>query len=207
MELLVSTEEDIRRWISRAQGGDRKAFEELTRFYAPRLASHIRKRLGPGLGAAADVDDVLQETYLRGLRGIDRFRAEGDDSFLRWLKGIALNVVLETASRARRDPLASPVDDAPARDLAPSRSLQRKERFDRLQDALEVLSPEHRRVIVLARLEKLPVKEIARRMDRSPAAVSMLLLRALEKLKAAFGETDSFRLPPWELKRGGGDHE
>ena len=33
------------------------------------------------------------------------------------------------------------------------------------------------------------------RMERTPVAVSGLLLRALHKLRAAFGDTESFALP------------
>jgi RNA polymerase sigma factor (sigma-70 family) len=64
---------------------------------------------------------------------------------------------------------------------------------------LDGLSPEYREVIVLARLKGLRIKEIALRMNRSENAVSLLLSRALAKLKEAFGETESFNLPARRL--------
>jgi RNA polymerase sigma-70 factor (ECF subfamily) len=73
--------------------------------------------------------------------------------------------------------------------------LRREERLQRLEAALRELSPEHREVIVLSRIENLPLAEVAERMERTPVAVSGLLLRALRKLRAAFGETESFALP------------
>jgi hypothetical protein len=41
--------------------------------------------------------------------------------------------------------------------------------------------------------------EIAKRMGRSPNAVAQVLGRALEKLKAEFGDTESLSLPAASL--------
>ena len=49
-------------------------------------------------------------------------------------------------------------------------------------------------MLELARLELLPIAEVARRMGRSESAVKNLLLRATRSLRSSFGETDSFRL-------------
>ena len=68
--------------------------------------------------------------------------------------------------------------------------------MDRLELALEGLSDDHRTVIRLARIEKLPVSEIASRMNRSPSAIRHLLLRGMQKLRESFGpETESLHLP------------
>ncbi|HAK96178.1 MAG TPA: hypothetical protein DCM87_14590, partial [Planctomycetes bacterium] len=78
---------------------------------------------------------------------------------------------------------------------SPSRAARREERFDRLEGALARLPEEHRQVIRLARIEGLPIAEIAVRMNRSAAAVSMLLSRALKRLREGFGDTESMSLP------------
>ena len=86
--------------------------------------------------------------------------------------------------------------------------MRRSERFDRLEEALKTLSPDHRQVITMARVDGLKIKEIAERMNRSPNAVMQLLWRALEKLKASFGETESLHLPDRNLLNDcGGDEE
>ena len=90
-----------------------------------------------------------------------------------------------------------------ADDVSQSRDARRNERFERLQRALDSLSDEHRRVVMLARIEKLPIAEVARRLERSPAATSQLLWRALKKLKESFGSTDSFHLPDRRLEDRG----
>jgi len=83
---------------------------------------------------------------------------------------------------------------------SPSEAVRRDERFDRLEKALEHLSPDHRRVIFLARVQELDTEEVARKMGRTPEAVSMLLYRALLKLRAAFGSTESSGLPQRSLE-------
>ena len=85
--------------------------------------------------------------------------------------------------------------------------MQRGERVDRLKAAMHRLSADHREVIHLARIQKLPFKEIATRMNRSPGAVKVLLLRALRELKRSFGETESLHLPDRSLGLGGGVDE
>jgi DNA-directed RNA polymerase specialized sigma24 family protein len=74
--------------------------------------------------------------------------------------------------------------------------MRRVERFDRLRVAVQSLSPEHRQVVLLARVDRLPIREVARRMHRSVNATTQLLWRAMQKLKASFGDTESFHLPP-----------
>ncbi len=67
----------------------------------------------------------------------------------------------------------------------PSQAFLRKERELELADALARLSPDHREVILLRNLQRLPFDEVARRMDRSRPAAQMLWMRAMSKLQEA----------------------
>lgn len=190
--------------VERARAGDTAAFDALAGGQRPRLAGFIRQRLGEGPGAALEVDDVLQETFLRGFRSLERFEPRGRDSLFRWLAGIAVNVVREEARRAaRQHPRPGLADDAPASSVSQLRRLRREERFDRLTAALDRLPQDYREVIRLTRLEKLSVEEVARRMGRSRQAVRSLLFRALRALRESFGDTESLRLPPRSLGKEG----
>ena len=73
-----------------------------------------------------------------------------------------------------------------------------------MEKALDSLSPEHREVILLARVEGLEIKQIATRLNKSVSAVKGLLFRALKGLKSSFGDTESLGLP--ERKLGGREH-
>jgi RNA polymerase sigma-70 factor (ECF subfamily) len=64
------------------------------------------------LGSSHDAEDAVQETLLRGWRGVDRF--EGRSSLRTWLYSVATNVCLrEIERRGRR---LAPVDLGPASD-------------------------------------------------------------------------------------------
>jgi RNA polymerase sigma-70 factor (ECF subfamily) len=202
---VVNQGRDHRDLAARAAAGDRAAFEALAADCREPLEALVRQRLGKALLGAMSVEDVLQETFLRALRSIQRFEPREERAFLRWLGGIAMNVIREAAARPRHEPLIALEDFEPAAaHVSPSRRLQREERLARLEEALATLSPEHRRVLRLVRLEGLPINETARRLNRSPNAVSHLLLRALRKLRERFGDTESLGLPPRRLRPGRG---
>lgn len=191
--------EDIQLLLEKAREGDRGAFGELAGLCRSYLESVIRRRFGAKPRGTSSMDDVLQETYLRAWASLSKFDPRGQEAFLRWLAGIAVRVVLEAG---RRDGELHFDVDPPAQDPSPSKALQREERFTRLQEALEGLSPDHRRVLQLVRLEGLSMAEAAKRMNRSPNAVSKLLVRALREVRRKFGETDSLALPPRRLEDG-----
>ncbi len=141
---------------------------------------------------------------VRAFRSLGRFRWRGDGSFNAWLCAIARHVVLKAVEHKRQYPELLITDTVEADGPSPSKAMQRHERFDRLKAAMQGLSADHREVIQLARIEKLPFKEIAARMNRSPGAVKVLLLRALRELKRGFGETESLHLPDRSFGLGGG---
>jgi RNA polymerase sigma-70 factor (ECF subfamily) len=201
----MEPQSDTRTLIEKAQRGDRDAFQVLLEAHRDSLDRYVRLRRGAHFLQHVEVEDVLQETITRAFEAIGRFEWRGNGSFLRWMKGIAERVILKLAQRRRRDVLY--LDrDLSARDVSPSKAMRREERFDRFQDALDSLSPDYREVVDLARLQGLGIKEIARRMNRSPKAVAHLVSRALQKLKKAIGETESFSLPPRAIGRGA-DHD
>jgi RNA polymerase sigma factor (sigma-70 family) len=207
MKVNMEPEETLRQWIGQAQAGDRDAFDRLFRRYRHQLEAAVRRRLGGYLRQVIDAEDVLQETFLKAFESIGTYRDQGPDSFLHWLRGIAENLLLYWARQHRRIRELPPDRDVAGSGTSPSRKLRREERFERLQEALSRLSPEHREVILMARVEGLPMLEIARRLERSPAAAKQLLWRAIQKLGESFGETESLHLPPRRLmgEGGGGD--
>lgn len=205
----MSKEQATRSLVDRAQRGDRQAFDELVLDHRDRLLAFISTRLGAGLRQRLEPEDVLQDVLLRAYESIERFEWRGSAALFSWLAGIA-EFRIRDLSRAHQRRPQLPLEIDPAGDeISPSRHFRREERFDRLEQALERLTDDHKRVIRLARIEKLPVSEIARRMDRSPSAIRHLLLRATEKLRDSFGEeTESLHLPAREFKdEGQGGHD
>lgn len=188
--------------LTRAKGGDNDALNALVLPSRERLLAWIGGRLGPRLRAKVDAEDLLQETFVWALRSIKKVEWRGRDYFDQWLFSIAKHVILKEAARHERRPElileCEPAEDGPS----PSHALRRDERFDRLQEAVDRLSPEYRQVIELARIHRVPVKEIAARMNRSADAISQLLLRALKKLRDTLSDTESLSLPDRALDFG-----
>src|SRR6476469_8325855 len=77
-----ATDEDL---VERARGGDEEAFTELVRRYSPALLRLARTYVP----SQAVAEDVVQETWLGVLRGLDRF--EGRSAFRTWLFRILVN--------------------------------------------------------------------------------------------------------------------
>ncbi len=201
------------RLFSEAQRGDRAAFDEIVLRYTSVVECRIRSEVGTLLEQRTEMDDLLQETFLRAYQSIGQFRGSTEETFQRWLATIAQHVVQDQARRLcsqkadvhREISLSQPVPisesgdgelaaSLEAKGVSPSRTLRNKERIEHLNKALDTLAPLDREVIVLTRLEGLPVKDVAKRLGRTPNDTSVLLLRALLKLKAVLRRRDDLRL-------------
>ncbi|MFG2873766.1 RNA polymerase sigma-70 factor [Streptomyces sp. NPDC048337] len=136
------------------------------------------------LGAAADAEDVLQESWLRWA-GVDRSRVGDARAYLvRVVTRQALNR-LRTLSRSREEyvgewlpePLLTSPDVAEDVELAESVSMA-------VLTVLETLGPPERAVFVLREVFEMPYGEIARAVGKSPAAVRQIARRAREHVSA-----------------------
>src|SRR2546425_3985639 len=91
--------------IAAWRDGDEQAAAELVGRHARPLARFLA-----GAGAPdADVDDLVQETFIRAFRSVDRFR--GQCQFRTWLLTIGSNVLKDFGRRASRRKVL-PLDEA-----------------------------------------------------------------------------------------------
>ncbi len=194
-----------------------EALGRLLERFRPGLRALVQIQLGPSLRRREDVDDLVQQVCLNASQSLGGFKWLHDESFPRWLSGIALNVIKNRArywkagihgggkapasfSVLRERGGMNPNEVALARTVTPMRAMAREERFERLVRAIESLSPDQRQAILLARIEGLPLQEVGVRMERSRDAVSMLIRRAVEQLRMFFRETSSLGLPDRNLR-------
>lgn len=175
----------------RAKGGDAAAMSELLQRYLPQLHAFVRLRLDAVVRARESSMDVVQSVCRELLAARDRFEFRGEDRFRAWLFTSALNKILEKQRfhrLAKRD--AGREQSAPLGEesalavslLTPSLVAMGRETARALESALDALSPEHREVITLARIVRLPHKVIAEVMGRREDAVRQLLARAMVRL-------------------------
>lgn len=198
------TREDSERLLLRARSGDRKAFEELCKACSDSLAAWIRSHLGRGARTKVEPEDILQETLLRAFERIGIFRGKDERAFFNWLASISEHLIWNVTQK-RSPQYSSLVFEPQDTGISPSGNLRRKERLERLKASLATLKPDQRTALLLSKIDGLSVKQIARRMDRSDAAVKQLLSRGLKELRHRFGDTASLHLPDAALDGGESD--
>lgn len=187
------------RLIEKARQGDRSALAALFDSHAQRLLASVRAELGERARQRLESQDVMQEVYLDALRSIDRFVDRGSDSFLVWLRRIAVNRICDvdrrnfkTLKRGREarmgdlgadESMMGLLDIVSASMTSPSQAVDRTDRVQRLRRALIDLDEDHRRVIHYRYLQQLSVADTAARMGRSDRAIRSLSVRALLRLR------------------------
>jgi RNA polymerase sigma-70 factor, ECF subfamily len=158
---------------------DPQDFAPLYGRYVDAVYRYCYRRLG-GREAA---EDATSAVFAKALAALPAYR---DGSFLGWLFAIAHNVVADVHRRRRPEgPLAAvgdPVDAAPTPEEAALAADERRS----VRALLATLPTDQRRVLEL-RLAGLTGAEIAAVLGRSVAAVKMLQLRAMTRLRADLG--------------------
>ncbi|GGV47973.1 RNA polymerase sigma factor [Streptomyces griseoflavus] len=167
-----------------AADGDRRAFEELYRRYAPWLTARMRSRCAD----AGIVDDVVQETFLAVWRGTARYREEtaGADA-AGWLWRIASRRLVDALRGAgARGRLRQALARLRYRDEASAeeRVLAGVEHGD-LAGALVRLSPELRAVLQATVVDGLTTREAAVLLGIPPGTVKTRAMRARRQLREA----------------------
>jgi len=163
---------DLARAVARR--GEEQAFRELYRRHTPRLLGFVHRLLGP---PGAEVEDAVQETWIRACENLRRFR--WDSSFSTWLMGIGLNVVRERQRRAARA-VPGTLDES----LQAAATMgSREERID-LARAIELLPNGYRLALVLHDIEGFKHAEIAERLGISSGTSKSQLFSARRAMRA-----------------------
>ncbi|HEX6523133.1 MAG TPA: sigma-70 family RNA polymerase sigma factor [Streptosporangiaceae bacterium] len=168
--------------VARVASGDDAALRELFFRHAPLLATRLRAVL-----PAADVEDVLQETFLAAWRGAGRYEPRGACGG--WLWTIARRQAALLLRRRGPLPAALPAEIAsPAGISAEDDVAGAMSRTD-LEHAVAGLEPADREVWRLMYEQDRPVAEVAERIGVPPGTVKSRAHRARKLLRIALGGT------------------
>ncbi|MCB9492610.1 MAG: sigma-70 family RNA polymerase sigma factor [Dehalococcoidia bacterium] len=177
--------------VKRSRNGDRDAFRIL-------VERHQRRVFGLCFGMVRNKDDAMdlvQETFVKVFKNLDSF--EGQSSFYTWTYRIATNVCIDFLRRANRYRTVD-YDDAIQRDedaedagsilpsrlgLDPARVYGRKELLEKIEEALQKLSPAHRQAILLREVEGLSYQEMADVLEISIGTVMSRLHHARKNMQ------------------------
>jgi RNA polymerase sigma-70 factor (ECF subfamily) len=184
----VEDREGLSALVRDARSGDAGAWEALYRRAFPRLLAYARRRL-PSDDAARD---AVGETMARAVRGIDRFRDDGN-GFDAWLSGILRHVVLDAQRSAGRRPVTTVavVTDAPTDAAGPEELLLSSFDAASVRAAFAQLADADRELLELRVVLGLSADEVASVLGKRPGAVRMAQSRALDRLRALLGAADT----------------
>jgi RNA polymerase sigma-70 factor, ECF subfamily len=194
-----ATPADDQSLVERAREGDEDAFAALVRRYTPMLMRLARMYVPTD----ALAEDVVQETWVAVLRGLDRF--EGRSAFKTWLFRILVNRARTRAVReARSLPFSSlgpdDEDGGPAVDpdafrdggwvtppAEPDAEVLAGELRGRLADIVDTLPERERTVILLRDVAGLDGPEVAEALGISEGNQRVILHRARSKVRGQLG--------------------
>ncbi|HEX4627635.1 MAG TPA: sigma-70 family RNA polymerase sigma factor [Gemmatimonadales bacterium] len=163
--------------IAAWQGGDEQAAAELVRRHARALA----RFLGGAGAPEADVDDLVQETFIRAFRAVAKFR--GQCRFRTWLLTIGGNVLRDAQRRSRRARVVPLAEDLRATDGDPHEDAEAGEAEARLAAGLEQLARLQREVFLLRAQQGLEYEDIAAALGTTPGAARVHYHHAVKRLK------------------------
>lgn len=136
------------------------------------------------LGSSGEVDDAVQETWLR----LNRSDADGIENLSGWLTTVVARVCLDLL-RARKSRREEPIDPLTPEPIAEDERSRNSEMADSVGAALlvvlETLAPAERLAFVLHDMFAVPFEEIAPIVGRTPAAARQLASRARRRVQEA----------------------
>lgn len=180
--------------LARARAGDSASLHVLFDRHRGALEARIRRFLPRAVQRKVSVSDVVQEARILAFARTGQFEPKREGAYRAWLLRIAelkareaLRAHAGTSKRAVGREVssgdASVALDGVANGPSPSQAAMTAETRNAVLRTLATLPPDYREVLRLARLEGLPIRDVAMRMGRSVEAIKKLYGRAL----AAFG--------------------
>ena len=191
----TQTEGDEAALIRAAQGGDQFAFEQLVQQYDQsvlRLALNLVR-------SQEDASDIYQEAFLRVYRNLQTFRF--DCSFHTWLYRIVTNICLDQLRKRKVrkeessvvETAEGPIDrmegfEEEAAESDPERSLWNRQLKQKIEDALQDLTPRERMVFELRHYQGLRLRNIGEMLGTTEEAAKNCLFRATQKMRSVLGD-------------------
>ncbi len=169
----------------RAKAGDRAALDQLVKRHHP----EVTRLLWRFARRQADLQDLVQDTFLRIVRGLPGWRAE--QPFIHWLRRVTVNVGRDFCRResVRQRWTSEPTTDAagntPAPEaIEPSADPAARAAAIEIKDYLAQLPPDDRTLLTLHYLEGWDFASIGHQLGWSAPATKLRAFRARRRLRA-----------------------
>ena len=178
-----------RELVRKAQAGDMDAYDQLMRKYQERIYATVYHMTSNH----EDANDLAQETFVKAYSALKNFK--GDSSFFTWVYRIAVNKTINfLKTRKNRSFLSlNDLDQQVEHDQelvelvseqTPRRAAGLSELQEKLNEAMQKLSEDHRMVVTLHDVQGLSHEEIGKIMDCNTGTVRSRLFYARQQLQA-----------------------
>jgi RNA polymerase sigma-70 factor (ECF subfamily) len=186
MEEIPETPDD--QLVARTKAGDPEAFDELVIRYRVRLYGLVYNMTSNH----EDTNDLLQDIFAKAYRSIKNF--QGKSSFYTWMHSIAVNMSINfLKKRGRRqamslDDMDAGIENDPdfieaTAGKDPRHEANLNELQQRLNEAMQKLSHEHRAVVTMFDIQGMPHAQIAKILGISEGTVRSRLFYAHRQLQ------------------------
>ncbi|HAV75239.1 MAG TPA: RNA polymerase sigma factor RpoE [Limnobacter sp.] len=186
---MSSDKDDYLLIVQRVQAGDKLAFNLLVNKYHRRVARLLTRMVRN----QEDIEDVVQETFIKAYRAIGNFR--GDSAFYTWIYRIAINTAKNLlVTQGRRPSTLKESNDGDSETFEDNAALsnidtpeslyQTKQIGEAVNEAMAALPEELRSAIVMREIDGLSYEEIAAAMDCPIGTVRSRIFRARESIAA-----------------------
>jgi RNA polymerase sigma-70 factor (ECF subfamily) len=154
-----------------------EAFTELYQRHVTRVYRYHMAHTGN----AKDAEDLTSQTWMAALEGIRTFRGTG--SFAAWIMGIASKKRLMYFRGNKHEVPLDAALQIPSPGLTPDNEASQRLQMETVSHALRLISPDRAEAVILSFFGGLSNIEISRVLNKSEAAVKMLISRGVQDLR------------------------
>ena len=178
--------EDELQIIKKAQNGEAEAFGVLYDHYMPMIYRFILVKVG----IREEAEDLTHQTFLKAWQNVTSAYSEKGLPFGSWLYRIAKNTVIDSY---RRQKTTYSLEDNETNEALISRprfaeDLDLADNIKHAMSAISTLKPEEQQVIMMRFIEDIPIKNVARSLEKSEGAIKLIQYRAMAKLRKILGK-------------------
>ena len=175
--MTTQTKEQDETHLAQQAIRDVEAFAELYRRHLTRVYRyHIAH-----VGNAKDAEDLTSQTFMAALEGIRSFRGSG--TFAAWILGIASKKRLMFFRAGKAEVPIETADQYPSPGLPTDKAATQRLHLESICRALQQISTDRAEALILTYFSGLSQAEAGRVLNKSEAAVKMLISRGLQDLR------------------------
>lgn len=180
-------DDELRDLLERAMGGDARSYEAFLRKVGDMIRAYLMKSVKPSRTRPEQVEDLVQDVLLAVHNKQDTYRK--GLPIRPWLYAIARYRLIDSYRASGREPLVHFAEESSFDEIADDRESDfGTSRMD-VETLMADLPEKQKQVLMLAKIEEVPLVEIAERMGMSLSAVKVSIHRAMCALRTSYGNS------------------